>query len=1278
MLSFVREKCGRQVTIAIWLGVFLMGCSGSEVPPEEESGGTSSGGGEGTLDVTFGGSDVADGGVDGVGTDGEGGEDAADMGMDLGDDVSEGGDTGDETGECSDGDNDLVCDEDDQCPGSDDLADEDDDTVPDGCDVCPDGDDTEDADNDDIPDACDCGEADNCHEDAFCTPEDDGTITCECNPGYTGDGIDTCDNINECPDDPCADNAACADTLGGFTCACSLGYAGDPYDAGCDDINECETENGGCAQTCNNQQPDFICSCEGGYVLAANGLDCDNVNECETGNGGCAHNCVDNAGSFTCNCDAGYQLAGNGLGCDNVNECANANGGCDHDCEDSTGSFSCSCDSGYTLDDDGATCNDILECATNNGDCAQICNEEAGSYSCACNDGYELAGNGLDCNDISECGTGNGGCAQICTEKDGGFECSCNDGYELAANGTDCDDILECASNNGGCDQICNEEAGGFSCACNSGWSLDDDEKSCVDVNECASGNGGCDQICNDADGSFSCDCNDGWTLDDDGRSCVDINECGSDNGGCDQICNDADGGFSCDCNDGWTLDDDGKSCVDVNECASDNGGCDQICNDADGSFSCDCNDGWTLDDDGTSCVDVKECASENGGCEGTCHEEEGGYSCSCSDGYQLDENGLTCSDIDECEAGGHDCDDVAGCSDGLSPAGGWTCGSCPDGYGGGGTTEDPCLPRVTVVFKGKGGGEFFTDMEVLNCSYLEEDCSALLAPGTSFRFGAEPIVGSSLTGLTVSDCEDCERSMTMGTSPVTITVEFDLSANLVFVADVDIQPSTLGLEGSMQDAADALCQQAAEDAVLPGNYVAWLSTTGIDGVSAPDRLAGASGWVGLDGEVFATDLDSLLEVGAVYTPIRFTTTGGAPNYVFTGTKSSGEAGSTCGNGTSNSGSPTVGDPTAGTTWWTQYGGGGTTGCNGTYDLYCFGVDVSDTLSPPSNSGLTVFVTDSGWTPGGGPADADAFCQENATSLPGTYRALLTVDGFSAAERLTGTDAAGEPDYSNLEAFAESRGRPQQWVRPDGTTVVGGIEGLFASDLQATVGVTPNLDYLGGYGIWTGLPEGVNFNKPLDESENCKNWADTSSTGSAGTPAATGSQFANQWDGNACTAGHIRLACVEVRPNEVYNGDFNYESLDGWQTEGQSTLGSLDRHGLTTSQSLMSISSGSVDNTYCLQVPSGATNYRLEAWQYTDTTSALTGVFPGFYEGDDCATGTIVGHGSQIFETPGEWQRVLHQNTLPNGTASMSIVLRHNSAASATTVWWDNISVDFY
>ena len=67
-----------------------------------------------------------------------------------------------------------------------------------------------------------------CDANAECT-NTQGSYTCECNHGYTGDGFE-CTNINECATDTandCDERAQCTDTEGGYTCDCPDGWIGD-------------------------------------------------------------------------------------------------------------------------------------------------------------------------------------------------------------------------------------------------------------------------------------------------------------------------------------------------------------------------------------------------------------------------------------------------------------------------------------------------------------------------------------------------------------------------------------------------------------------------------------------------------------------------------------------------------------------------------------------------------------------------------------------------------------------------------------------------------------------------------------------------------------------------------------------------------------------------------------------------------------------------------------------------------------------------------------------
>ena len=81
-------------------------------------------------------------------------------------------------------------------------------------------------------DECVAGE-DNCHAaHSVCSDEigGQGSFQCSCQPGYTGNGVDSCENIDECSLglDTCDDATTdCSDTEGGFMCICKDGFVSD-------------------------------------------------------------------------------------------------------------------------------------------------------------------------------------------------------------------------------------------------------------------------------------------------------------------------------------------------------------------------------------------------------------------------------------------------------------------------------------------------------------------------------------------------------------------------------------------------------------------------------------------------------------------------------------------------------------------------------------------------------------------------------------------------------------------------------------------------------------------------------------------------------------------------------------------------------------------------------------------------------------------------------------------------------------------------------------------
>lgn len=154
-----------------------------------------------------------------------------------------------------------------------------------------------------------------CHVYTVCAS--DGSVSCECLPGYEGNGI-TCTEVNPCKKPnrgDCHEQATCTYTEPGKNkCTCNTGWTGDGkycYPAQfCILKTECDTN-----AVCKNTGPGgFICVCKKGF--RGNGKQCQAENPCLINNGGCdprAKCTMVGIGKRSCVCPVGY--AGQGLSC---------------------------------------------------------------------------------------------------------------------------------------------------------------------------------------------------------------------------------------------------------------------------------------------------------------------------------------------------------------------------------------------------------------------------------------------------------------------------------------------------------------------------------------------------------------------------------------------------------------------------------------------------------------------------------------------------------------------------------------------------------------------------------------------------------------------------------------------------------------------------------------------------------------------------------------------------------------------------------------------------
>ncbi len=255
----------------------------------------------------------------------------------------------------------------------------------------------------------------------------------------------------------------------------------------------------------------------------------------------------------------------------------------------------------------------------------------------------------------------------------------------------------------------------------------------------------------------------------------------------------------------------------------------------------------------------------------------------------------------------------------------------------------------------------------------------------------------SSTTIADTSSSETISETSTGGTG----------QPNLVFVTSNSVPVGSLGgIAG-----ADAMCAARARDAGLPGTYVAWLSDSDTNAV---DRLAGARGWLRVDGLVFADRVEDIVE-GNIFNPI-YVDESGSPvdSNVVTGTEPDGTAApQTCADWTDESSAESFrrGESHHVHPDWTSRSN---IVCSQNARVYCFGIDENTPVPPPaSQTGRIAFATAQVIASEGGLQAFDDACAEEAAGagLPGTYLAAVATSMSSVALRF---ELGGEPWVNTL------------------------------------------------------------------------------------------------------------------------------------------------------------------------------------------------------------------------------------------------------------------------
>jgi hypothetical protein len=312
--------------------------------------------------------------------------------------------------------------------------------------------------------------------------------------------------------------------------------------------------------------------------------------------------------------------------------------------------------------------------------------------------------------------------------------------------------------------------------------------------------------------------------------------------------------------------------------------------------------------------------------------------------------------------------------------------GDAPDGASADGSATDPL-----AVVEVDGQGQIVSDPPGILCPGT---CAATFPRGTRVTLTASPTAPHKFLGWDSAECYGAPTCAILAERVTLTAARFTGAYNVAFVSTDLVDPTT-----QTPAVADAACARSATNAGWPGTYVAWMSTTSTNAVS---RLGTASGWLTPDGLPFTATRSSLL-AGAIVYPIRYSPAlSSNGQLVFTATQADGTySGRDCANWSTASAQATTGETDAASSAFTE---AFTLECSQPLPVLCFGIDYQ--AAPPllGHSGRTAFLA-TPWQPGGGLADADAHCQADAgaAGLTGSYRALLSHAGGTAADRFDGS-----------------------------------------------------------------------------------------------------------------------------------------------------------------------------------------------------------------------------------------------------------------------------------
>ena len=424
----------------------------------------------------------------------------------------------------------------------------------------------------------------------------------------------------------------------------------------------------------------------------------------------------------------------------------------------------------------------------------------------------------------------------------------------------------------------------------------------------------------------------------------------------------------------------------------------------------------------------------------------------------------------------------------GGSPAAGGA-GGAPMGGTGGAPTGPTADLTLRVMARGNATGSIRATAPQMNCA---SECTIAVQQGAPVTLNAEPAAGYWLEGWSGACASASGTSCTLTLTSNQLVTAIFTPANVAFVTSTTRVVANLGGVAG----ADAICVERAKAGNLTGQtWKAWLATATI---SPRMRFAAARGWVRPDGKPFADKLDDLTDQtnrGRVwFYPPKLDEAG---REIAKGNIAS------CANGGEffcNS-SPVCGPDgqeytaNVGRMCWGQtdhsweLAGTCGDGCGLAMHLLCLGTDYKAQVTLPAlpPSAKIAFV---------GPvlkgnstvAGADALCASEAknANLPGTFLALITPTGMTAASRFTlSAGPYHRPDGLPIAATANDlfMGKIAAPIiqSASGRYISGGNDALTGGTTPFEVGVDANncrnfTSNAAGDRTITGAPMGTNTN----------------------------------------------------------------------------------------------------------------------------------------------------------------------------------------------------------